>query len=273
MNDNLTEFVLSSPPLVEAWIELRWKLESQSIQPMMRDRGFQYALGPFYSSIRERFPHKEDLAASQAPLDLLPHVVRHRFRAEPGGWPMAQIGPGVLSVNFYEPYDWETFRETTNFVVDSLLDAYAEYPIMPELVALRYRNAEPFIYAENDLYDFLRDQLNTTVSIPDGIPGQAARRTPPSSANIQITFHLSEPLGTGTLRFATGSRKLSVGTEGLHADAPVLVFEIEIASEGEVAPDFTRKKEFNSWLNSAHDLTHNWFFLLIEGPLLDRYRE
>lgn len=274
MNRDTDRYALTSPPLIEAWLELRWRLEeTRSMPPMMRDPGYQYALGPFFSSIKGLFPHKEELDANQAPLDIFPHVVRHRFRAEPNGWPMVQIGPGVVSLNFSEPYDWKTFRTRARFVVDRLLDAYVDYPFEPELAALRYRNAEPFEYTKGNLFDFLQDRLNTAISIPEEIPGQSSSRDSPSSVNIVVTYDLNTPKGSGTIRYATGSRKGAVQLSGASTVSEVLMFQIEVASSGQDCPDFTAGEEFVSWLESAHSIAHGWFFSLIEGPLLDKYGE
>jgi hypothetical protein len=83
-----TDIDLKRSPLAEAWLEIRWKLEPVGPPQIMRDPGFPFALGTFYRGVKERFSYQEPLPASQTPLEMLPHVVRYRFRPGEGQWPL-----------------------------------------------------------------------------------------------------------------------------------------------------------------------------------------
>ena len=108
---------LNNPPLVEAWLEIRWKLEQFGPAPgLLRDPAFPFALGILNSNIKNRFSFRTDLAASAAPQDMLPYVVRHKYRPEEDGWPIIQLGPGVATANFTSPYTWSDFRELSLFL-------------------------------------------------------------------------------------------------------------------------------------------------------------
>jgi len=263
---------LKSPPLAEAWLEIRWQLQHVGPPQLMRDPGFPFALGVFYKSIKDRFEHKEDLAASQAPLEMLPHVVRHRFRASKDGYPLLQLGPGVASVNFTEPYNWKDFRETALYLRDKLSDAYSETVLMSDILILRYRNVEPFEYSSDDLLRFVKKNLNTSLALPTHIPGYAGSKDIPTSANIVLTFDLIEPKGVGTLKIATGTRRQSDPETGQQTETEVLVSQLEVASGGNDAPKINNEGEFVNWFDAAHDIIHDWFFSLIEGPLLKKYK-
>jgi uncharacterized protein (TIGR04255 family) len=100
---------LPRKPLVEAIFELRWALQKQPDGQAI-DPGFQIFLGRFYDKVSSDFPESENLDAALVPEMMTPYIVRNRFRKTKGGWPLVQVGTGILSVNDTEGYDWSTFR-------------------------------------------------------------------------------------------------------------------------------------------------------------------
>lgn len=266
-----TDINLKNPPLAEAWLDIRWQLESTVAGPQfMRDPNFPFALGAFFDSVKDQFGYREDLEASKAPQDMLPHVVRHRFRTSEKGWPLLQLGPGVASVNFTEPYTWMDFKKAALYLQSKLSDAYSESELVTKTITLRYRNTEPFNHSSHDLIAFLQENLNISMILPAYIPGPVGFTDLPTSANIVLTFNLSEPKGTGTLRLGTGTRKQDV-LPSEPADVEVLIWQLEVTVEGSDAPKIGSGDQFIIWLNSAHAIIHEWFFSLIDGPLFMKY--
>jgi uncharacterized protein (TIGR04255 family) len=266
------EIELESNPLLEAWLEIRWQLEHDKITQLPRDPDFSFALGVFFNSVRDRFEYREERPISRVPEDIFPYVARHRFRPGKDEWPLLQLGPGVASVNFTDPYTWDSFKETALYLREKLVTAYGETKLKPQLVALRYRNGEPFEYSLNNLLDFLNQNLNTSITPPAHIPGPVGSVAWPTSANILLTFDLLEPKGTGTLRLATAIRQ----REDLETDQEIrdemLMWQLEVASGGNDAPALNDENEFANWLTSAHAVIHEWFFSLVDGPLSRKYK-
>jgi hypothetical protein len=56
------------------------------------DPGFQILLGRFYDKVSTDFPELENLPASNVPEQMMPSVVRHRFRKAKDAWPLIQLG-------------------------------------------------------------------------------------------------------------------------------------------------------------------------------------
>jgi uncharacterized protein (TIGR04255 family) len=265
------EIKLESNPLLEAWLEIRWQLEPTNIPNFSRDPNFPFALGVFFSNVKNEFGYREPLGPSHAPEDMLPYVVRYRFRPGKDEWPLLQLGPGVATVNFTEPYTWDHFEEKALYLRERLLDAYGKTELKPQLVVLRYRNGEPLEYGSNNLLDFFNEDLNTSITLPAHIPGFVSSVTWPTSANISFTFDLLEPKGTGTLRLGTGSRQ-RIDKTNQEITEQMVIWQLEVASGGNDAPALTEEDEFAHWLTSAHAVIHEWFFSLIEGPLFRRYK-
>jgi uncharacterized protein (TIGR04255 family) len=263
------EIKLISHPLVEAWLEIRWQLENLVDTDLMTDPGFPFALGQFRAATRDDFPTREDLPASRAPLDMLPYHPRHRFRKSSNEWPVLQLGPGVATVNFVDPYNWAMFKDMALYLRSKLLEAY-ETPPKSELITLRYRNAFPYEYSKNDLLEYLADSLNTHIKLPQYIPGGAAKANIPSTANIFISFNLTDPKGKGSIILATGQKHeetngdQEVGTEHV-------ILQLEVASKDEKLLDQHSEDYYKDWLSSAHAIIHEWFFAFIDGALSLEY--
>ena len=66
---------LESNPLIEAWLEIRWELESSKDGNLPVDPAYQYTLGALYSSVKDKYPIKESLPANQIPEGLAPSAV------------------------------------------------------------------------------------------------------------------------------------------------------------------------------------------------------
>ena len=186
-----------------------------------------------------------------------------------------QLGPGVATANFTYPYyTWDLFLEKALYLRDKLVCAYAygEMELKMQTVTLRYRNGVPFEYSSNNLLDFFEQNLNTSIALPDHIPGLVSSTTRPTSANIFLTFDLLEPKGTGTLRLVTGGRQRKDPETHQEITDEMLMWQLEVASGGNDAPALKEENEFANWLTSAHAVIHEWFFSLIEGPLFKKYK-
>jgi uncharacterized protein (TIGR04255 family) len=264
------EIKLENNPLMEAWLEIRWQLEPTEVPRFKRDPTFAFALGVFYESVKDSFGYKEPLNASRAPDDILPHVVRYRFRPAEASWPLLQLGPGVATINFTDPYTWDSFKEKALYLRNKLLNAYGEVKLKAQVMALRYRNGVPFEPSSNDLFAFSARNLNTSIALSDHIPGPVSSTPWPTGANINLTFDLSKPKGIGTLQFATAVRQQDLETD-LEKPDEMLMWQLEVVSKGTDAPEINEEQEFAHWLDLAHAVIHEWFFALIDGPLRKSY--
>jgi uncharacterized protein (TIGR04255 family) len=256
---------LPQNPLVEAWLEIKWELISTSAIPgELTDPMYRFAMGNFYTSVRNVFSFLEELPTSKAPEGFLPHIPQIRFRTEKDGWPLLQLGPGVATVNFTKTYNWSTFKEKALFLREKLVSAYLDNELKTKETILRYRNAYPFDYFSEDLFEFIEKRLNSSISLPQGIPGHIGKKQFPSSFNSIIKFDLQEPNGTGQITIGTGSRA-DPNEKG--KQNKVIVWELEMASKGQDAPDLGDEASYINWLEGAHSVLHEWFFTLIDGEL------
>lgn len=229
----------------------------------MVDAGYPLSVGLLLERIRDRFPFVEELPVAAVPDQLTPHVVRHRFRASPGGWPCVQLGPGVATVNFVSNYTWQAFRDTVLYFTPMLSNAYESsgHPLEATSVVLRYINSVPFEATRDDVIQYIAENLNLALDLPDLIENSDLRDGPPEGLVLRVGFPLKRPPGVGYVQIGNGA----------HDSAPALVWDLSIASTGQHAPRMDAT--FAQWLNDAHAVIESWFFALIENKLEREFGE
>ncbi|HUY31169.1 MAG TPA: TIGR04255 family protein [Pirellulales bacterium] len=249
---------LARPPLAEAIFELRWEL-----QPNQTDPAWQLLPGLCYGQLRDDFPAKFNLPASNIPAQMTPYVVRQQFRPAADKWPVIQLGPGILTVNHATGYtDWNSFLPVVRKALGVLNDAFPDdTPFEPVHLELRYLNAVPYQFQKDHLLKFMKSNLHTTIQIsPRPFDGERVSDGF-DGFNLTLTFPTNKPKGTGQFLFA----------DGIHQGEPAVVWHMAIQSKADHVPD--KVGLFDCWLNDAHLLIEHWFVDLTQGPLLKSFKQ
>jgi uncharacterized protein (TIGR04255 family) len=255
----MADKILKNKPLVEAILELRWALDGPETGVRF-DPHYKLLLGRIYERLSADYPEHEQLPTASMPDEMVGHMVQHRFRREPLGWPLVQIGPGVLTVNETAGYVWSTFRDRCIVAIDKLFDAHPKpSELRVETISLRYIDAVDFDYKKENLLNFLRDKLKIRTDLPENLfEGMPIQRSP-----VQFQWHASfecaEPKGTVTMRFSAGQKDAR----------PAVVWETLVESRRHSVP--AMPTAFREWAEAAHRITDDWFFKLIEGDLARRF--
>ncbi|MCH7921416.1 MAG: TIGR04255 family protein [Nitrospinae bacterium] len=256
----MSDIVLKNKPLVETIFEVKWALTSLS-PGIEVDPHYQILLGRFFDRVSPDYPEHEKLAAATIPDEIVGQAVQHRFRIGSDDWPLLQIGPGIMSVNETHKYTWSDFRSRSLDAISKLFDSY---PALEELkinnLLLRYIDAVKFDSISENILEFLKDKMKVELNLPSELFEGTGIYYNPHQFNWQSSFVCENPQGTVIARFATGHR------EG----RPSLIWETIVQSSGKDVPAMPNK--FEEWLESAHNITHNWFFKLIEGDLEREFR-
>jgi uncharacterized protein (TIGR04255 family) len=250
---------LKDKPLIEAILEVRWKLQGNAPAPQT-DPHYKLLLGRLFDRMLEGYPEHEQLPTASIPDELVGHVVQHRFRVAANSWPLVQVGPGVFTVNSTADYTWADFRPRALSAINKLYDAH---PKIEDLqianLILRYIDAECFDFGTGNTFRFLRDMLKLNISLPDSLFDGTGVEDKPNSLTCQYSFKCKRPKGLISVRFATG----------LKANTPAVVWETTVESAEADLPEMP--SAFESWLDAAHQITDDWFFKMIEGELERRY--
>ncbi|PWB81022.1 MAG: hypothetical protein C3F08_02915 [Candidatus Methylomirabilota bacterium] len=245
---------LPNKPLIEAIAEIKWGKESEL------DPGFQVIVGRLYERLQGDYPEIEDLPTAQVPPAMTIHMARHRFRRKKDGWPLVQIGPGILTVNETETYRWDDFSSRVKVALAKLYDVqpFREGININQLL-LRYINAIEFDYLSQDLTALLSKKMRAHISIPRELFQQTPVRERLQGLNLQLTFPAESPRGVFHVAFGTGRKE----------DKRALIWELQMRSAGPDVPDMPLA--FDTWLASAHELAEQWFFEIIKGELLESF--
>ncbi len=255
----MTRKDLKNKPLVEVILELKWTLPEQK-SGLEGDPHYRLLLGRFSERVQADYPFHEPLPTTQIPDAMVAQMAQHRFRSSKCGWPLIQIGPGLLTVNDTDAYTWEDFNERCEKAVRNLFDAHpAKSEFKAQELTLRYIDAVHVDFSKESVFDFLQGKMKTGISLPEGLFDAGRVKKNPAAFNWQASFPHDDPGGLVTLRVAIGK----------HRDEPALIWEILVQAEPGRVPAIP--DGFSNWLRSAHDLTDDWFFKLIDGELGRRF--
>jgi len=248
---------LKNPPLVEVILEVRWELQNAGEAHIKVDPHYSILLGKLYDRLQGSYPYHEQLPQASIPDEISGYVVKHRFRHEQGGWPLVQLGPGILTVNHTKKYT--TFNEFCPLAVSAVRHLFEVYP-KPEILnisslLLRYIDAKEFDYQKENIQVFLRDKMGVPLSLPEKLFENTGVDKVPRNLTWNCSFACSKPRGLATLKFATG---LSNGK-------PALIWEQIVKSGRRDVPDMP--SGFENWIRRAHKITESWFLSLIKGDL------
>lgn len=252
---------LPRAPLVEALLELKWKLQATDRGTAI-DPAYPLLPGSLYERVKSSFPFIERLPTAEVPDELTPQVVKQRFRRAKDGWPLLQVGPGVASLNFTTEYTWDTFSDVAREFYGQLLEAYwsAGMNRFPEIDSsmLRFINAVPLAAMPGDLLTALERRLHTHVALPTiGHSPQITGEV--SGLRLSVDYPLRSPKGTGSLKFGTGEHKGGMS----------FIWEESVHSLGEDVP--RDRDAFHRWLTEAHSIAESWFFALVDTEFLREF--
>ncbi len=253
--------VLKNKPLVEVLVEIRWHLESPAAYVFV-DPHYKILLGRLYDRVRVLYPEHEQLPTAIMPDEFAGYVIQHRFRKATNEWPLIQVGPGIFTINETATYMWDDFRSRAISAVKELFDAHPSPEALKiTSLLLRYIDAKPFDYSQDNVLAFLDKKMGVDVSLPGSLFEDTGIISTPRSLTIQASFACANPPGTVVLGIGTGTS----------SDQQALVWETMVQS---AEPDIPMMPDnFETWLDAAHAITHDWFFKLIAGDLEKEFQE
>lgn len=246
-------------PLAEVVVEFKWKLTPNPVAGMPpTDPPYKLLVGSLFDRVKAEYPFHETLPAASVPDEYVPQLVQHRFRRAENGYPLVQVGPGILAVNDSKGYSWKRYLPGVLDAVAKLRDTYTG-ELTPEATILRYINAVPFDFGVSNAFEYMTTNFNVSVAFPPQLFSDHPVEQRPNTVLLESTHTLVDPAGLVSLKFSTGE----------FAGSSHLVWETQVLSLGANAPTLDG---LEVWLNQAHDVARAWFFTLIEGKLEAEFR-
>jgi uncharacterized protein (TIGR04255 family) len=249
---------LPNKPLIEAILELKWKPSFSPSQFPGVDGDLRLFLGRFHDAVRKQYPTFEILPAAAAPEQAAPNLAQYRFRQSDGGWPLVQLGSGLLALNDTTTYTWESFRERGKAMAALMFE---EYPtkLEPTSLELRYINAIYVDFEKRDALAHIADKFRISLSLPASLFDGTGVDNHASLFGLQAAFPTMSPVGS--LRFTVSRGKAN--------DRDAILWETIVHSADKDLPSLP--KDFLTWLDAAHTTAEEWFFRLVEGELLGQF--
>ena len=258
------DFVYENPPLVEVIAEIHWRLVPIQIGPGTAIDPHREAFAEAFTEAcaQHGFTVDETVVPDNVPRELLGHQVVRRFRRETNGWPLFQIGPGVVTANIVPPYDgWGEFLPIVRTAVDLLFGSYPlpERYLNIEALELRYIDAFTEDHGVADRATFIREDLGMAAPLPEPILALASETDEPVQQTASAVLQLSNP--------ENSIASLSV-ENGTASDRPAVIATFRARTRGNhlrrVDRDFIA-----TWFDEAHGVVKEWF----EAAVSDRVKE
>lgn len=236
---------LPNAPLVEVVMELRWKISTRE-----ELSGIQYLYGDLYNELKRKYPHRESIIPVEIPVEMTVQQPVHRYRAEKNGYPLLQVGPGILTLNITDQkYYWETFYRDAKEIIQTFLRIYPQpKSISPSML---YIDFFPFTYAENNVHEFINQKFNVSF-------GQTFFQTTEHPTDFNMGFAYNIGLGNLRINFQKGNYQSAEG---------VL---LQTRLNGDM--DQAGEEEIGRWLDESHNLLSDVFKKLTMGELYESFK-
>lgn len=239
---------LPNAPLLEVIFELRWKITNKSDLSRC-----QYLHGDLYSKLNEKYPTREPLAPIELPSELFINNPAHRFRTKKGGYPLFQVGPGIITLNTVDDtYVWPEYFELIKELIYTFFKVYPLVEHEKFTPNLRYVDFFKIDPEKSNLVEFIRDSLNTNIE-------QRFYSEPDFPTVITLNFAYPTKLGQFIFNLNNGTNQQS--EKGLILQTGVNGMEF--------APD---SDKLYTWINDSHEFCSDIFKKLTAGALSESFK-
>ena len=257
----MQRLILKNKPLVEAVFELQWELVTKDDSSFEVDPDYPLLIGRMYDRLSSEYPAYVRLDSANIPLG---HIAQHQFRKAADQWPLVQLGPGIITVNDTDDYHWQNFRDRITSAVRVLFESYPQaengsQKLKVGLSRLRYVNRIFFDYQKDRILDFLREQMQIGVDLPTRLFQDSGVSDSPERFSLDFGFSSSRPPGAIALRFSRGQID----------EQDAILWNTQVTSVKSDAP--SGPEAIAAWIDEAYHLTHDWFYKIIEGKLLESF--
>lgn len=238
---------LPNAPLLEVIFELRWNMSNDNHWSQ-----FPFLPGDLYALLKKQYPERHILAPTDIPPNLLEGSAIYRYSTK-NGYPMVQLGPGVLSLNTTDDYyDWKSYSKNIDELLRKFNDVYIFSENEQGRATLSYYDFLEFDWDEEDILSYLRNKLKIAMTPQFYEFGNA-----PLALGVALSYKTDK-----------GVFNLKIGRGTADNDRSGLILEFQIVSPS-IRPI---PEEVNKWLEEGHDLCSEMFKKITEGELYDSFK-
>ena len=257
------EYIYEKAPLIEVIAEIHWALKKLESTPDAK-------IDPYYDLFKDNFinfakkkklTHHQELVPDIVPPELLPHQPRLRLRTGEGCWPLAQLGPGIMTANIVPPYNgWNAFAPFLYNLVDGLFKNYpiSEKTLHIQKLHLRYIDGFDKSFGFERYSDTAEKTVGIRCPIPDNFIQQCVKADKQTTYLFEYRFSNTSPDGSlGKIKLAPGRMN--------NEDALIMEFHCESTFPDNTIIEATKMKK---WFEEAHRCLHMQFKTLATQELV-----
>ncbi len=256
------DYVYEKAPLIEVIAEIHWSLKKLDTAPDAR-------IDPYYDLFKDGFldyarnmdlGHTEELVPDIVPLELLPNQPRLRLRTKPGRWPLAQLGPGIVTANIVPPYEgWKAFEPFLHKVIDGL---YEKYPISEKTLRIQKLHLR-YIDGFDDRFGFEKYALFADEMLGINMPLSTSFIEEHVAPDADFTYLLENRFRNRSPAGSSGTIKIAPGK--LNSKNALVM---ELHCESAISDDLAIGADIaESWFGEAHECLHLQFESLATNSL------
>lgn len=240
---------LKNAPLVEVVFELKWNISNENINE------FQYLIGDLHACLKDNYSFRESLIPNALPYDLFINQPCHRYRRNDKGYPLYQLGPGILTFNtIHDLYEWDDFYKDLKVIIENFINVYKNNQNESYTCALVYFDFFEFDFEKNNILDYINENFNISIE-QNFIESNLTAR----ANDVLLSFNYKIESGNLIINLKKGIQNSSKKV-GIVIETRIESNKLELQSEILLI-----------WLIKTHDLTSSLFKKIIKEQLYNTF--
>jgi uncharacterized protein (TIGR04255 family) len=225
----------------EVLFEIRWGDQNPFVKGEIKNSPeYNILLGKFLETFRKDFSVLETLSSAGVPESLSRGIIQYRLRKSVSEkFPLVQLGPGVFTINL-DKDNWTEFKSLIVTSVEKFTQISKEFSLERIKIKLTYILAKDFDFEKEDLYGFLKKNLNIEISM-----GKDRKLDKLQTISFKSQVQYENP--SGTLQYLVA--------EGKRNERKSIIWQAHLETE---IPQILNKKDLIDWLQSANIEVRRW---------------
>ena len=238
---------LPKAPLLEIIFEINWDITNKN--DIVK---FQYLHGDLFSNLKDKYPYRENLLPPEVPLDIAKGMPVYRFRKEKLGYPLTQIGPGILTYNTIdELYFWNDFKTEVKHLTNSFSEVFSEINNTNLFLTLTYIDFFEIDFNKQNLITFINENLSLNVN------QSIINNKNTNAINLTLSYQIEDNILSLNLRNGV----VSNNKQGI-------ILQTKLIGKKQT---YTNKEQAK-WLNEAHETCSSIFKKITTDKLYSSFK-
>ncbi len=241
---------LPNAPLLEVIFEVKWDVTNK--QDIV---DFQYLHGDLYANIKEKFGYRESLIPPEIPFDVVKGIPAYRFRKEKNGYPLLQVGPGLLTYNVIDNiYFWNNFKADIDKITEAFFTVYPKSTTLNLTPSITYIDFFSINFDTQNPVSFINNNLQLNIQ-QDFINKKTADL---KDINMIFNYHINENV-----------LSLNLKNGLIKGNKPGLVLQTKLIGSKKIYS----LDNLSVWLDDAHKICSDIFKKITKKDFYNTFKQ